>query len=128
MTFHPKYFIATIILFLIEVGIAVYIKDDFIRPYLGDFLVVILLYTALKSVSNLSVTTAALIVLCFSFLIEFLQYLNLVTFLGLQNSKIATTILGSSFSWYDMLAYTLGIGFVFLIEKKLHHYFLMEFF
>ncbi|HET8886124.1 MAG TPA: DUF2809 domain-containing protein [Salinimicrobium sp.] len=119
MTFHPKYFIATIILFLIEVGIAVYIKDDFIRPYLGDFLVVILLYTALKSVSNLSVTTAALIVLCFSFLIEFLQYLNLVTFLGLQNSKIATTILGSSFSWYDMLAYTLGIGFVFLIEKKL---------
>ena len=117
MTFHPKYFIATIILFLIEVGIAVYIKDDFIRPYLGDFLVVILLYTALKSVSNLSVTTAALIVLCFSFLIEFLQYLNLVTFLGLQNSKIATTILGSSFSWYDMLAYTLGIGFVILIEK-----------
>jgi hypothetical protein len=42
--FHPYYFIATVLLFLIEVLIAIYVDDAIIRPHGGDYLVVILLF------------------------------------------------------------------------------------
>ena len=41
--FNKIYFRLTVILFLIEVAIALFIKDRFIRPYLGDVLVVMLI-------------------------------------------------------------------------------------
>ncbi|MFT5385169.1 MAG: hypothetical protein ACI81W_002574, partial [Saprospiraceae bacterium] len=39
----------TAFLFLIEVGIAVFIQDRIIRPYIGDLLVVILIYCFIRS-------------------------------------------------------------------------------
>jgi hypothetical protein len=33
------------------------------------------------------------------------------------HSKLARIIIGTSFSWLDILAYTLGIGMVILIES-----------
>jgi len=44
MQFHLKYFIATVLLFFVEAVIARYMHDSFIRPFGGDFLVVILMY------------------------------------------------------------------------------------
>jgi hypothetical protein len=65
--FKPLYFIVAVILFGIEVLIALYIKDNFIRPYVGDVLVVILLYCLIKSFINTTVLTTAIGVLLFSF-------------------------------------------------------------
>jgi hypothetical protein len=48
-------------------------------------------------------------VLLFAYLIETLQYFDLVGKLGLKHSKIANIVIGNSFAWMDMLAYTLGI-------------------
>jgi hypothetical protein len=45
-----------------------------------------------------------------------LQYFHVVELLGLGHSKLARVIIGSSFEWMDMLAYTLGIGLVLSIE------------
>ena len=39
------YAIATVILLLTEVLIALYVHDAFVRPYIGDVLVVIVIYT-----------------------------------------------------------------------------------
>ena len=39
------YAIATVVLLLIEVLIAVYVHDAFVRPYIGDVLVVVVIYT-----------------------------------------------------------------------------------
>ena len=39
------YAIATVILLLIEVLIAIYVHDAFVRPYIGDVLVVIVIQT-----------------------------------------------------------------------------------
>ena len=116
-SFKIKYFILFILLFITEVLIALYIDDDFIRPYFGDFLVVILLYCLVKSFINLPVFTSAILVLLFSYLVETLQYFNIVHHLGLSHSKLAKTIIGTYFTWVDILAYTLGILFVLLIEK-----------
>lgn len=116
--FHWKYFVIAVFLFLLEVLIAVYLHDEIIRPYIGDLLVVILLYCFIKSFVNISVMKAALLVLLFSYTIELLQYLNLIKFLGLQHSRLANIVLGNYFEWIDLVAYTLGIAIVLLIEKR----------
>jgi len=117
LTFNKNYFGFAILIFFIEVLIALYINDSFVRPYLGDVLVVILIYCFLKSFLKLPVLTAAIAVLVFSFTIEFLQFLNIVEKLGLEKSKIARTVIGTSFSWIDLLTYIIGITIVLIIEK-----------
>ena len=117
--FHKKYFLLTLLLFLIEVLIALYVNDSFVRPYLGDFLVVILLYCFVMSFLALPVLVAAIGVLAFAFCIETAQYFQLVNLLRLQDNNIARTVIGQSFEWVDMLAYTLGILAVLLAENYL---------
>lgn len=112
-----KYLFFAIFLFIIEVWIALFVHDGIIRSYIGDYLVVILLYCALKSIVDTSVEKTALGVLLFSFVVEGLQYLRLVEVLGLQHSRLAKVVLGSSFEWMDLLAYTLGIATVLLLER-----------
>lgn len=116
--FNKTYFRLTIILFLIEVAIALFIKDRFIRPYLGDVLVVILIYCFVKSLVKISVRKAALGVLLFAFCIEILQYINIVQKLKLQHNTVAKTVIGTSFSWEDILAYLAGIFIVIAVENR----------
>jgi hypothetical protein len=115
--FSPLYFSLTILLFVTEVLIAAYLHDEFIRPYAGDFLVVILIYCFVRSFIQAPVVPVALAVLAFSYLVETLQYFNLVKLLGLEHSRIANIVIGNYFTWVDIIAYTLGIGFTIFIEK-----------
>ena len=115
--FDKYYFGLTILIFLIEVLIARYVHDQFVRPYLGDVLVVMLIYCFIKAFFRLPVLTAAVIVLIFSFTIEFLQYLNVVEMLGLEKSKVARIVIGTSFSWADLVMYAAGVGFILIIER-----------
>jgi len=117
--FHKTYFVLTLLLLLTEILIALYVNDNFVRPYVGDFLVVILLYCFARSILNWSVVLTCLAVLIFSFCVEIAQYFQLVKHLQLENNKLARTIIGSSFEWTDLLAYTLGIVFVLVVEKYL---------
>jgi hypothetical protein len=117
-TFNKKYLILTIILFVIEVLIAVFVRDAFVRPYVGDYLVVILIYCAVRTVLNASVWKVALGVLLFSFLIETLQYFHIVNRLGLENNVVARTVIGYGFEWLDFVAYTMGILTVLAFENK----------
>lgn len=116
LRFNRWYFTLTILLFVTEVLIAAYLHDDFIRPYAGDFLVVILIYCFLRSFLQAPVVPVALAVLAFSYLVEGLQYL-MVKRLGLGHSRLANIVLGNYFTWADIVAYTLGTGFVILVEK-----------
>ena len=104
------------ILFLVEVFIALFVHDNFIRPFFGDVLVVILIYCFIKSFINSPVVVTAVAVLLFAYAIEVLQYFNIIKVLGLQNSAIARILIGTSFEWTDLLAYALGIGLVILFS------------
>jgi hypothetical protein len=119
ITFHKNYFLLTLLLFAVEVGIALFVHDNFVRPYLGDVLVVILIYCFVKSFLNISVTKAAIAVLLFAFCIETLQYVTIVEKLGLENNKIAKTVIGTSFALEDILAYIAGIVIVIVFERVL---------
>jgi hypothetical protein len=114
--FNPVYFIFTVILLVTEILIAVYVHDRFIRPYFGDVLVVILVYCFLKTFLNIRVIHAAAAALLFSYAIETLQYFDIVTRLSLEDSKYLAVMIGNSFAWEDMVAYTAGIAIVLFFE------------
>ena len=117
MTFRKNYFILAVLLFVIELLIALYVDDAIIRPYIGDFLVVILIYCFVRAFFKISVTKAAIITLAFAYMVEFLQYMNFIKTTGLQHSRIANMILGNRFEWIDMIAYTLGVITVLIVER-----------
>ena len=117
LTFRLPYFILAVLLFATEVLIALFVDDRFVRPYVGDFLVVILMYCFFRSFLKTSVLSLALAVLLFAYAIETAQYFRLVNRLGLANNKVMRTVIGSSFEWGDMVAYTLGILAVVIVEK-----------
>ena len=117
--FNRIYFLLTLLLFITEVCIALFVRDNFIRPYLGDVLVVILIYCFVKSFWTISVIKAAMAVLLFAFGVETLQYFAIIEKLGLQNNSFARTVIGTSFAWEDILAYIVGIVIVIVGEKWL---------
>ena len=117
LRFCRDYFILTILLSIIEVIIGAYIHDKYIRPFGGDFLVVILIYCFVKSFVSMPVKTAATATLLFAYTVEVSQYFKLANHLGLKNATWANILLGNSFSWVDMLMYTLGILITVAIER-----------
>ncbi|RZK18902.1 MAG: DUF2809 domain-containing protein [Hymenobacter sp.] len=104
-------------LFCIEVFIATFLHDRIIRPYVGDLLAVIFLYCLAKSVLSVPVGPTVGGVLLVAYALEALQYVHLLSHLGLQHSRLAAIVLGSHFEWIDMLAYTLGALFILIAEK-----------
>ncbi len=95
-------------LFIIESLIAIFVHDTIIRPFFGDFLAVIGLFFLLKSFLNLSDKVLILASLGFAYFLELLQYLDFLAWSGLKNYRLLAIIIGSSFDWGDILAYTFG--------------------
>lgn len=116
--FNKYYFGLTVLLFVTEVLIALYAHDQFIRPYAGDFLIVIFLFYLVKAFINAPSNWVITSVLGFSYLIEATQYFNLIHHLGMDQSKIAPLILGNHFSWIDIVAYTLGAIVIFSLQSS----------
>lgn len=126
MRWNWKYAFITAVIFLIEVCIALYVRDAFIRPFLGDVLVIILLYAAFRTIFKASSLKVIVGVVSFAFVVEFLQYFHLADKLNLADHSVGQIILGSTFDPLDLLAYFLGgIGSYFFgkwldksIEKR----------
>lgn len=106
--FSLKWFIVFVVFLMIEVLIALYVNDSFIRPYLGDVFVVILLFSFFRSFSQISILPLTITVLLISYMIEILQYFQIVALLNLQDNDVMRIVLGSVFSWGDIICYTIG--------------------
>jgi len=119
LKFNLKYFIATVIIFLIEVLIATIFKGIvFVRSYLGDVIVVILIYTFILSFFEIKNKNLLVLgVVSFSVLIEFLQYWGIADYLGLKPGSIAHIVVGSSFSWWDIACYFTGCMCILVFNK-----------
>ena len=118
LRFNARYFLLSLLLLGIEIFIAACLHDDFVRPYVGDFLVVILLYCLVRSFLNTHVLATGLAVLLFACFIETLQYFRLADRLHLPYHSVPRIILGDYFTWTDILCYTLGIASVLILEKS----------
>lgn len=117
MTFRPSYAMATIAVLGIEIAIARFVHDDFVRPYLGDSLAVAAVYLALRAVTPLGVVAAVAIAFAFACSIEVGQFFHLVDLLGLGANRVARTVLGSTFVLTDFVAYAGGAVCVLAVER-----------
>ena len=117
--FEKKSFIVAAVIFLVEVFIALFMHDAFVRPYGGDILVVILIYYFVKSFIQVKPLYLAVATVLFAYAVEIGQYFKLIEVLGLQDSKIMQTIIGTSFSWGDILCYTVGGIICYLVDRKI---------
>jgi len=116
LRFNLSYFSGFLIILIIELLIAFCFKDNFVRPFLGDFLVVILIYCCIKSFFKVKSLKLAMVVLLFAFIIEISQYFQLIQLLHLERYFLAKLILGTTFEWLDFAAYTAGIALIIGLE------------
>ena len=119
LRFNRNYFALTVILFVIEICIAILVNDAFVRPFLGDVIVVWFMYYFIRSFIAIKPIYIAVFTLLFSFAVEIGQYFKLIEILGLQEYKWARIVIGTSFSWWDLLCYVVGFLFLFLMDKDL---------
>lgn len=114
---RAAYLVAAIALFAIEVLIALFVRDNFVRPYVGDVLAVALVYCSLRAATPLSVNIALAATLAIAFAIEIAQALGLLATLGLAGNAVARIVLGGTFDWADLGAYLAGAVIIVLIER-----------
>ncbi len=112
-----KYLLSFLILLIVEIAIAVFHFHPFVRGFLGDVLVVLLLFSFLKLFFSIASEKLAIGILLFAFTVELLQFFDLVETLNIQ-SKLLRIVLGSVFDWWDLLAYTVGTVIIFVFEYR----------
>lgn len=116
---HRTYLFLTIILFLIEILIAIKGRNFFfLRAYIGDVLVVILLYCFLLSFVEIRNKVGLLIgIFVFSVIVEISQYFKLAEILGFEEGSVGAIVMGNYFSWGDIICYATGCVLVFILDK-----------
>lgn len=103
-----KYGIIFVLLLLTEVFIALFVHDKFIRPYIGDVLVVIVLYYACRMIVPDKCKLLPLYIFVFASGVELLQYFNIVKVLGLESNTFLRILVGSVFDIKDIICYGAG--------------------
>ncbi len=115
---RPAYLIIFILLLAIEVLIALFVHDNFIRPFIGDVLVVMLVCAFLRIFIPEKIKLMPVFATAFAVAIEILQYFDFVKLLGLENNVLLSTALGRTFDIKDIICYIIG-GVLFFIAETL---------
>ncbi len=105
---RTAYLLATVLIFLLELSIALFVRDAFIRPYVGDILVVVLVYTFLRIIFPERPRLLPLYVFLFAAGVEALQGMRIVELLGLQDNRFFSILIGTTFDWKDIACYGVG--------------------
>jgi len=104
------YFIAAVFVFLTEFLIAVYLKEGFVRNYIGDLLVVVLIYALIRIFMPVRCRLLPLYIFLFALATELLQYFKIADILGLKEGSVLRIIIGTSFDFRDIICYGIGCG------------------
>ena len=110
------YIVATILLLCIEVIIALFVHDNFIRPYVGDILVVVVIYTFIRILIPDKIRILSIYIFCFAALVEVLQLFKIVEILGLSDNRLLSTVIGSTFDIKDIICYAIGCVILIVYE------------
>ena len=106
------YLLIFVLLVAVELCIACFVHDSFVRPYGGDVIVVWVIYCLVQTIlggkNNHSIV--ALSVMLFAFFVEFLQKINIIDLLGLGHVRFIRILVGTTFSVSDLLCYAVGTG------------------
>lgn len=102
------YSFAFVLILVVEVLIALFVRDAFIRPYGGDILVTVLICCFARIFFPEKVKLLPLWVFLFAAAVEVGQYFDYVTLLGLGEIAFFRVLLGTSFSVADIFCYGAG--------------------
>ena len=108
-------------LLVAEVCIALFVHDGFIRPYLGDVLVTVLICAFFRVFIPEKGRLLPLYVFFFAAAVEVGQYFDMVRILGLADNRLIAVMLGSTFSVYDLLCYGVGCAIFGGISYLINH-------
>ncbi len=97
---------AFILLLSVEVCIALFVRDDFVRPYLGDVLAVVTVYCGARIVFPQRFRWLSAAVLLLAAGVELLQLTELSSLFG--EGSFMAILLGSVFDPKDLLCYFIG--------------------
>ena len=104
-----------VFLFLTETLIAIYVHDDFVRPYVGDMIVTVVVWSFARIIFPDRFRLMSLYVMLFAIFVEVGQYFNYVDILGVTN-PILVTMMGTSFAWADIACYAVGCVVTAIID------------
>ena len=103
-------------LILIEVVIALFVHDNFIRPYVGDVIIVPVIYFFIKTICTKQIKYLVPVIFIFTIIVEWLQYINILEFLGLYHVGFLRILIGTTFSWIDIFCYAIGCMVLLIYE------------
>jgi hypothetical protein len=115
--FDRRSFLIFLLILMLEIIIGTFFHDRFVRYFLGDVLIVVLICYFMRSWWAIRLWILLLGTLIFAFLTELAQYVDLIGLLGWQHSEFTRLTIGSTFDWTDLLAYTIGTGLSAIIAK-----------
>ena len=104
-------------LLAIEVVIALFVNDSFVRPYVVDVLVTLLLCCLCRVIIPSKIRLLPIYVFVFAACVEIGQYFDLVALLGLADNRILSVALGRTFSWADLVCYAVGCVAAFMLDR-----------
>jgi len=110
------YLISFFLLIAIEVFIALFVRDKFVRPYLGDVIVIPVIYCFVRIIIPHRIKLLPLYIFLFATAVEVGQFFDYVKLLGLSNIKFFRILLGTSFSYADIICYAIGGAICFSVE------------
>lgn len=113
------YAVSFAVILIIEILIALFVRDSFIRPYGGDILVTILICCFMRMIFLDKIPLLPIWVFLVAVLVEVLQYFDIVALLGLGDIKFFVVLIGNSFSFVDIICYAVGCVLFYLREKFL---------
>ncbi|MDO5104312.1 DUF2809 domain-containing protein [Capnocytophaga sp.] len=118
--FNKKYLLQAIFIFVIEVLIAtVFRKIHFLRAYVGDILVVMLIYCFILAFFQVKNKSRLLFgIFLFAVCIEILQFFKVAELLGFTKGSIGYIVLGNYFSWEDIICYAVGCVLLNIFDSK----------
>jgi hypothetical protein len=117
-----RFIYITLLLFTVLLGLASrHFADQlpvWVHLYAGDALWALMVFLLFAIIFNRTATlNLAIMAMAFSYIIEISQLYHAPWIDTLRAKPLVGLILGYGFLWSDILSYTIGIAFVFAMEK-----------
>lgn len=102
-----------------EAAIALFVKDQWLRPYGGDVLAAAGLYCLLRVFISKRYKWFPLCIFLMTVAVEVLQLIDILSLLSWENSFLRI-LLGGTFDMKDIICYGIGCGIAWLIESGIY--------
>lgn len=112
------FFLCALALLALCIAIVLLFRTQaFVRGFVGDVLIVMLIYSACKALADFPSGRLALATLAFAFAVEAGQGLRLLALLGIPENLFTRLVFGAVFDAWDLLAYTIGVALIYGVDR-----------